>query len=315
MLELIEMATVLLALAVGTQTAPGGPAPRPASEDCLLFAYFVDNGEDGLHLARSDDGYAWTPIGGGKSYLAPRVGGQKLMRDPCLLRGPDGTFHLVWTDGWKGRTIGHASSRDLIHWSEQQAIGVMEHEPGALNCWAPEVVHDESRQHYLIFWSTTVPGRFPETDTTGDTRYNHRIYATTTRDFQTFSPTRLFFDGGFNVIDATMLRAEGKTYLIVKDETLQPLRKYLRLAVGETPDGPFGKLSGPFTPSWTEGPSAIRIGDDYLVYFDRYREKRYGAVRSRDLRNWEDVSARLKFPRGARHGTVLRAPRSVVDGL
>ncbi|MFO0889646.1 MAG: glycoside hydrolase family 43 protein [Isosphaeraceae bacterium] len=290
------------------------PRPLPADQ-CLLFTYFVGNGEDGLHLARSEDGYTWEPLGGGKSFLAPEVGKSRLMRDPCLARGPDGTFHLVWTDSWDSRTIGHASSRDLLRWSKQQAIGVMEHEPRALNCWAPEVVYDDAKGHYLIFWSTTIPGRFPETDGTGDEKYNHRIYGTTTVDFKHFTPTRLLFDGGFNVIDATLLRADGKWFLIVKDETLRPVKKHLRLAVGDSPEGPFGDVSAPFTPSWVEGPSAIRLGDDSLVYFDRYTQHRYGAVRSRNLKDWEDITARVHFPRDARHGTVLMVPRSIVEKL
>ena len=57
-------------------------------------------------------------------------------------------------------------------------------------------------------------------------------------------------------------------YLIVKDETLKPVKKNLRIAVGDSPEGPFGPASAPFTPSWAEGPTAIRIGDDYVVYFD-----------------------------------------------
>ncbi len=213
-------------------------ARKPA--DGCLFSYFVGNGEDGLHLAESRDGYHWQALRGGKSFLKPQVGRSKLMRDPCLLYGPDGTFQMVWTDSWDSRTIGHASSPDLLHWSEQQAIPVMEHEPHAMNCWAPEVVYDAAKQKYVIFWSTTIPGRFPQTDGGGDDKYNHRVYATTTNDFKTFTPTRLMYDGGFNVIDATMLHAESKHYLIVKDETLKPVKKNLRLAVGDSPEGPFG---------------------------------------------------------------------------
>jgi len=286
-----------------------------SSEKCLLFSYFVGNGEDGLHLASSTDGYKWESLCGGKSFLAPKVGKSKLMRDPCLLRAPDGTFQLLWSDSWDSRTIGHASSPDLLHWSEQQAIGVMEHEPQAMNCWAPELVYDETKQQYLIFWATTIPGRFPQTDSTGDNKHNHRMYATTTKDFKTFTPTRLFFDGGFSVIDATMLRAEGKYYLIVKDETAHPVKKNLRIAVGTSPEGPFGDISAPFTPAWVEGPSAIRIGDNYLVYFDCYRQHHYGAVRSRNLKDWEDVTSLLTFPKGTRHGTVLQVPKLVVDKL
>ncbi|WP_205678845.1 glycoside hydrolase family 43 protein [Aquisphaera insulae] len=310
---------VLLGIIPGMQeTATLPPVPAhadTAEDDCLLFSYFLGNGEDGLHLATSQDGLTWTPLGGGKSYLAPKVGKSRLMRDPCLLRGHDGTFQLVWTDSWDRRTIGHASSKDLVHWSDQQAIPVMKHEPKALNCWAPEILFDDAKRHYLIFWSTTIPGRFPETEGTGDENYNHRIYATTTTDFKTFTPTRLFYDGGFNVIDATILKANDKSYLIVKDETLKPVKKHLRMAVADTPDGPFVDLSPPFTPSWVEGPSAIRIGDDFLIYFDCYRDGHYGAVRSRDLKHWEDITPRVSFPKGARHGTVLRVPRRILERL
>ena len=314
----ILTAAAMLSLAMSVTKARSAMAAEPAaasSETCFLFSYFVDNGEDGLHLARSADGYKWEALGGGKSFLAPTVGKRKLMRDPCLLRAPDGDFQLVWTDSWDSQTIGHASSKDLLHWSPQQAIGVMTHEPQAMNCWAPEVVYDQQKQQYVIFWSTTIPGRFPKTDGTGDGKYNHRLYATTTKDFKTFTPTRLLFDGGFNTIDATMLHDGAKYYLIVKDETLKPVKKNLRIAVGTSPEGPFGAASPPFTPSWVEGPSAIRIGDDYIVYFDCYTKDRYGAVRSRNLKDWEDITSRLDFPKGAHHGTVLRVPRSVVDGL
>ncbi len=289
--------------------------PQPGLKFDFLFSYFVGNGEDGLHLARSSDRYHWQALNGGKSFLAPQAGKSKLMRDPCLLRAPDGIFHLVWTNGWNDQTIGYASSKDLRHWSEQQAIGVMAHEPQAMNCWAPEIVYDGTKQQYVVFWSTTIPGRFPQTDGTGNGKYNHRIYATTTKDFKTFTPTRLFFDGGFNVIDATMLHARGKYYLIVKDETLKPVKKNLRIAVGDCPEGPFGAVSALFTPSWVEGPSAICIGDDYVVYFDCYTKGCYGAVRSRNLKDWEDVTSRLTFPKGARHGTVLQVPKSVTDRL
>jgi hypothetical protein len=67
-----------------------------------LFAYFVGNGEDGLHLASSDDGLTWNALRGGASFLTPTVG-SKLMRDPCVVLGPDGVFHMVWTTGWWDR--------------------------------------------------------------------------------------------------------------------------------------------------------------------------------------------------------------------
>lgn len=288
-------------------------AEEAPNDTCFLFSYFIGNGEDGLHLAQSDDGYQWKALHQGTSFLTPKVGNSKLMRDPFLMLGPDGTFQMVWSDGWNGRTIGHASSKDLIHWSEQQAIPVMASEPTANNCWAPEMAYDKQNGQYVIFWATTIPGRFPETEGKGDN--NHRMYYTTTKDFKTFGPTKLFYNDGFNVIDATMLQANSRYYLIVKDETLKPAKKNLRIAVGASPTGPFGPASAPFTRTWVEGPSAIRIGDYYVVYFDCYMDHHYGAVRSRDLKTWEDATPLLSFPEGVRHGTVLRVPRSVVKRL
>jgi hypothetical protein len=279
----------------------------------LLFSFFREpNGRDGLHLAWSTNGLQWTELKApGKSFLEPAVGG-KLMRDPCLQLGPDGTFHLVWTTSWGRPTVlGLAHSRDLIHWSAEQAVPVMEQEPGAENVWAPELFYDAGKSQWIIFWASTVPGKFPETANSGD--HNHRIYCVTTKDFTNFSPTRLFYDGGFNVIDATLLAAKGKFYLIVKDETKNPVKKNLRIAEGLLPGGPFSPAGEPIGTNWVEGPSAIQRGDEYLIYFDHYVAPRYyGAVKSSDLQHWQDVSTPMSFPPGIRHGTILVVPESVI---
>ncbi len=294
---------------------PRTKAAPEAQSGAFLFSYFRGNGEDGLHLASSRDGCHWTALNQGRSFLAPQVG-SKLMRDPSLVQGPDGDFHLVWTTGWGDRVIGYASSRDLVEWSPQQAIPVMTHESAARNAWAPELFYDEDQKQFLIFWSTTIPGRFPETDGSGDDGWNHRIYSTTTRDFKSFAPTRLFFDGGFNVIDATILKAGKQFCLIVKDETKTRVKKNLRIARSAHAEGPYLDVSAPISISWVEGPSAIQIGDEFLVYFDHYAAPQYyGALRSKDLVQWEDISQTVKFPEGARHGTVLRVSEEVVTKL
>jgi hypothetical protein len=288
-----------------------------AEATCYLFTFFTGNGEDGLHLAWSGDGYKWEALNGGKSYLKPEVGESKLMRDPCLLRGPDGTFHLVWTTAWEGRTIGYASSKDLVTWSPQKAIPVMEHEADVRNCWAPEVVYNDKRQEFLIFWASTVRGRFPATAGSSESDYNHRMYCTTTKDLSTFTDTRLFYDPGFSVIDATIIPDNGRFILIVKDETVKPPKKHLRMAFSDSADGPWTDLTPPFTPEgrWSEGPTAIRIGQEFLVYYDAYRDKHYAASISRDLKTWEDVTSKMSFVPGMRHGTVVAVPSSLVARL
>lgn len=287
----------------------------PADDSVYLFSSFRGNGEDGLHLAWSEDGLKWTALGGDKSYLKPTAGRDKLMRDPCVLLGPDGVFRMTWTTGWQDKTVGYASSRDLITWSEQKSIPVMAHEPTVRNVWAPELFYDAATSEYVILWASTIPGRYPATEKAGDDGYNHRMYCTTTKDFETFTPTRLLYDGGFNVIDATLLTTGGKYYMILKDETLNPPAKNLRIAVADKAVGPYGPAGAPFTEGWVEGPSVIRDGDWWVVYYDCYTRHKYGARRSRDLVNWEDISDQLSFPRDTRHGTVLRVPRRVVEAL
>jgi len=288
-------------------------------QDYYLFTSFRGNGEDGLHLALSTNGYHWAEVNQGRSLLKPALGGYNLMRDPCLAQGSDGAFHLVWTTGWtteKGNTIGYARSKDLIEWSEQKGIPLMTGEPGTRNLWAPEIFYDRQESRWIIFWSSTVKGKFTETAESGDDGYNHRFYYATTRDFSSFSESKLFYDPGFNCIDATLLAAEGRYYLFFKDERKTPTKKNLRYAIAGRPTGPFAQLSEPFTGDWVEGPSAIRIKDEYLVYFDHYANPHYyGAVRSKDLRQWEDCSREMAFPSGHRHGSVLKISSQVARTL
>ena len=270
-----------------------------------LFSYFKGHG-DGLHLAWSEDGYRWKALNNDRPFLFPEVGPEKLMRDPFLLLGYDGVFHLVWTAGWRGKGIGYASSRDLIKWSAQRWLGVMEHEQGALNCWAPEIFYDECENRYLIYWASTIPGKFPETDHVGDEGLNHRMYCVTTRDFETFEHPRLFFDGGFNVIDATLIKDDARYLLFLKDETSRPCQKNIRFSVSDSLSG-FKQVSAPITGAfWAEGPAVLRLPDKWIVYFDKYKLHTMGAVASADLDHWYDISGQVHFPEGTQHGTVLR---------
>ncbi len=280
-----------------------------------LFSYFRDNGQDGLHLSYSKDGYHWEALKNNKSFLAPMVADDKLMRDPCIIQGPDNKFHMVWTVSWNDRGIGYASSEDLIHWSEQQFIPVMQHEPDALNCWAPELFYDATQDLYMIYWATTIPGRFAEGDTTGDDKYNHRMYYTTTKDFQQFSDTILLYDEGFNVIDATIQKDGGNYLMFLKDETRTPAKKHIRIAASDSLTGGYKLITEPISPDWVEGPTVTKIDGKWVVFYDEYTRHHMGAIRSADLKNWEIITDSISFPEGTRHGTVLQVDKTILDNL
>jgi hypothetical protein len=274
--------------------------------EIYLFAYFNNNGQDGLHLAYSNDAFKWTALKNDKSFLTPTVSKDKLMRDPCIIKGTDGLFHMVWTVSWKDKGIGYASSKDLINWNEQQFIPVMAKEEGARNTWAPEITYDNKTKTYLIYWATTIIGKFPETASKADDGYNHRIYYVTTKDFKVFSDTKLLYDPGFNVIDATIVKDKNRFIMFLKDETREPDQKNLKIAYSDNLIGPYTKASDKITGNyWAEGPTATKIGNDWLLYFDKYRDHKYGAIQSSDLVNWTDVSDKISVPKGIRHGTIL----------
>jgi hypothetical protein len=84
----------------------------------------------------------------------------------------------------------------------------------------------------------------------------------------------------------------------------------------QSPEGPFGSASSALTGNyWAEGPTAIKVGDEYRVYFDKHMLNAIGLITSPDLRQWEDVSEKVSFPKDARHGTVIAVPRAIVEGL
>jgi len=192
MKEVLLVLTVLAFVAAPGLSAEEVPA---APAYVYVFSYFKKNGQDGFYLAYGEDGLKWQALKDETPFLKPEVGG-KLMRDPCIIRGPDGKFHMVWTTSWGDKGIGVAHSEDLVNWSTQQFVPVMAYEPAARNCWAPEITWDAEGRQYVIYWATTIPGCF-------------------------------------------------------------------------------------------------------------------GAMRTKDFKTWEDISSRLSYPKGMRHGTVLRVSRKV----
>jgi len=266
-----------------------------------LFTSFHEPADAGLRMLYSYDGYKWNDLD--TVLLQPQVGNQKVMRDPSMVQGPDGIFHLVWTSSWRGdKGFGYASSKDLIHWSEQKMIPVMQHEPTTVNVWAPELFYDNEQRRYIIIWASCIPGRF-ERGIEEDSN-NHRMYYTVTKDFQTFSDTKLFIDPGFSVIDAVIVKRATKDYVLVLKDNTRPERD-IKVAFADGPLGPWKNISKPFTYNFTEGPTVVKVKDNWLIYYDSYRKKIYEASATKDFINFENVTNKIKIPEGHKHGTIV----------
>jgi len=278
-------------------------------DETLVFTSFRGRGDPGLHLATSRDGYTWEEVSEGPVWT-PEIGGVKGMRDPSVARGPDGVYHMVWTlMAPMPRSIGYARSTDLLNWTDARAIQVVPDDWDVKWTWAPELFYDQSSGEWIIAWSTAVAGRHAETE--GQAEENHRIYCNTTRDFKEVSPARPYLDPGYPVIDPSWLALDGEVLLFFKDERhwgKEGKKKQIRYVRGPGPHGPWSEPSDAITMRWCEGPSPIVLDGEVVVYFDEYTRDSYGAVRSRDLKQWDDISALMSFPRGHRHGSVIRVP-------
>ena len=272
---------------------------------------FHEPADEGLRFIYSKDGIHWDSIAG--TWLKPEVGTQKIMRDPSIVRSADGPYHLVWTSSWKGdQGFGYANSKDLIHWSEEKFIPVMEHDSTAVNVWAPELFYDDEKDEFIVIWASCVPFKFEKG--IEDEYNNHRLYYITTKDFNTISDTKLYYDPGYSSIDAVLVKRAVKDYvLVVKDNTRNC--RDIKVAFGESPTGPFGPTSEAFTPEFCEGPTVAKVGDEYYIYYDAYREKKFGAMKTKDFISFTDETDNISMPEGHKHGTIFKAPAFVVANL
>ncbi|MBN1795599.1 MAG: DUF1080 domain-containing protein [Sedimentisphaerales bacterium] len=268
-----------------------------------LYSFFQGNG-DGLHLAYSDDGLTFTALKNNTTFVTPIIG-SNLMRDPSICQGPDGMFHMVWTTGWNDNGIGIAHSADLINWSSQTYLP--SNLPNVDNCWAPEIFYDDETGKYLIVWSSTI---------NGSPISGHRPYYISTSDFVTYTSTAMFYDPGWSSIDWFIAKDGDRYAMVLKDE--RSSGKNIRITFSNNAAGPYDvPPSSSITPGglWVEGPSMIKVGAEWLLYYDAYIEGYMGGQSSTELSSWTDRRNDISFPSGTRHGTVFKVTQEVADAL
>ncbi|WP_146583994.1 glycoside hydrolase family 43 protein [Posidoniimonas polymericola] len=299
------------------------------AEDVLLFPYFDSNGENGVYLSWSHDGRTFHQANSGQPIFTPPQwgGGQNLTRDPSIVYN-DGLFHMVWTSNWSGNIFGYASSPDLINWSTPQQVQPFPNgseQPN--NTWAPEILWDHIASDYKIVWSSTLPSELNDNDGSQDPHGgDHRMYYTSTTDFQSFSSPELIYpDLDYSVIDAHIVWQPGGrggtgrwVMSLKREQGASQGGKNIRLAFSDAAISPasFINPTEPYVGSGTaiqggqeaEGSSMVYWNDEWLLYWDAYTSGHYSLASSTDLENWTDDSNELSFPVDhPRHGTVMIA--------
>jgi len=129
------------------------------------------------------------------------------MRDAYVCRTESGKFMLAGTDmtsklGWSSNhEMTFMLSNDLVHWdkwlsidleSEEnlEALGVSSGDD-ITAAWAPEIIYDPVTKKYVVYYSV------------GFKTNGHRIYySLMNEDLTGFTKPRLYFDPGYDIIDA-----------------------------------------------------------------------------------------------------------------
>lgn len=333
--------SLFLATAMALTLSSCQPKAEP-EETAYIFTSFREPSTAGLQYLYSSDGLHWDTIPG--VWLHPEVGNdttyvdawtgevrepkfypdERVMRDPSILQGPDGTFHLVWTTQWTGsRGFGYASSKDLKTWSEQRVIGVMD-SIATNNVWAPELFYDDVEEQFLIIWSSQInPADYTEADKLG-TNGCHRMWYCTTKDFVTFSEAKRYYDPGFNSIDGYLLKKGEEDYVLVVKDNRKPGFSNLFCVFSESPYGPFHTADNSpiettptttFGRTFSEGPCAVQLGEEWIIYYDQYHPQEYGAVSTTDFQTFTPIPERISVPADHKHGTIVKVKKSIVDNL
>ena len=128
------------------------------------------------------------------------------------------------------------------------------------------------------------------------------MYFTTTRDFKSFTPTKLFLDPDFSVIDCQILKLSepltlSPEYVLLLKDNTRPQRN-IRVALGDTPLGPWHDISTNLTANFTEGPCGLKVGEDWLIYYESYQDHHYSAMKTHDFKSFTDVTSEMTFPPG-----------------
>ncbi|WNI18039.1 glycoside hydrolase family 43 protein [Actinacidiphila sp. ITFR-21] len=345
LIGLLLLLTTALAFGPPVAAASGsGRAGRQQPYGGYLFAYFTgESTADGeqIHLALSqgNDPLHWRELGGGAPVLTS-VLGEKGVRDPSIIRSPRGDkFYLLATDlkiygngDWDtaqrhgSRSIMVWESSDLVHWSEQRSVQVSPQAAG--NTWAPEAFWDARRHQYMVFWSSEL---YAKDDSQHTAASHERIMYATTRDFQHFTPARVWDDPGHSVIDSTVV-ADGRTYYrFTKDERdpsadapcgkyvfeekatdlLAPSWKPVAECIGKAAQGGPGIVDG-------EGPTVFKsnTAHTWYAFIDEFTDRGYVPFETTDLGSGQwTMSSDYELPASPRHGTVVPITRAEYNRL
>jgi hypothetical protein len=116
------------------------------------------------------------------------------------------------------------------------------------------------------------------------------------------------------LIDASLVKRKSNDFILVLKDNTRPERN-MKVAFGKSATGSFENISKPFTQKFTEGPAPIKVKDGWLIYYDAYQEKKYGAVFTKDFTSFTNVDSLINIPEGHKHGTIIKTRKNKIRSL
>ena len=290
-----------------------------------LFAYFPANNNENIYYALSNDGYNFTPMNNGKRVVAAdTVSNKKGLRDPHVLRAPDGWFYMVNTDmksaeGWaSNRGMVLMKSRDLINWKHSTVHFPDKYKgknfANVTRVWAPETIWDEnhvnkdgSKGRPLVYYSLLTND--------GTIAYDKVFFNYANEDFTDLEgDPQHFFDRGKSTIDMDIVyNPVDKLYHgFYKNEGDGGICKVqaqtLTSADGKAPTwyNRTGALQQ--TNEAVEGAGVFKLINQNMcvMMYDCYNNGHYQFTSSSDLKTFKFIqNTETKGAFTPRHGTVL----------
>lgn len=291
-----------------------------------LFIYFPANDNENIYYAISNDGYNFTAMNGGKRVVAAdTVSVKKGLRDPHILRAPDGYFYMVNTDmksaeGWaSNRGMVLMRSKDLVNWTHSTVHFPDKYKgtnfANVTRVWAPETIWDKdhenadgSKGRLMIYFSLlTNDGTIP---------YDKVFYLYANDDFtDVLGKPTYFFDRGSATIDMDIVYNENDSlyHAFFKNEKLGGIGK----VTARTLTAPAGKEGSQWsapsanlqqTTEAVEGAGVFKLinQDSWILMYDCYMNGHYQFTSSPDLTNFKFVQdTKMAGAFTPRHGTVL----------
>ncbi|MBQ4915982.1 hypothetical protein J8L85_16125 [Maribacter sp. MMG018] len=296
------------------------------SDDYFLFGYFYgyERQNEGLHLAVSKDGLQWVSVKNDSSVFHPGFGA--FFRDPMFKRDPKNPdlIHMVWSTG-NNDSFGISSTYDLLNWFDTKEVRINKDVEGVYNTWAPELFWDEDTQQWMVYWGSSIQGKFVETSKLSpNPRANNRMYYSLSDDLENWSQPILLQDFGFPSVDCYIYKLpdnhpKGKYIEFVKHIVQPGKLAAIREAYSYSLTGPYVLTESYITGKYkfSEGPNLIKIGEYYYLYVDLSREHRMAVFRTKEIGmgKWEDLTDTASFPNEAKHGSIIRISKDMYDKL